>query len=186
MKITIRHLTGDNLSDAPEWEGSPGSCRYCLYWEQPEFHACATGKQEGAFQRKLAWINRVRKEFGNCGKLLYLDNRAVGYAQYAPARYLPNAGNYPAGPVSADAVLIACLFIPAQKHRANGLGSMLLQDVLDELRGRGVRAVEAFARKGNPENPAGPLEFYLGHGFHVLRDDPEFPLLRLNLGTNRR
>lgn len=41
--------------------------------------------------------------------------------------------------------------------------------------------METFARKGNAENPSGPVEFYLRHGFTVQRDDPEFPLLRLDL-----
>jgi hypothetical protein len=49
------------------------------------------------------------------------------------------------------------------------------------LRKRGVKAVETFARKNNPNNPSGPVEFYLKNGFRVLRDDPEFPLMRLEL-----
>ncbi len=51
-------------------------------------------------------MRRVRREFGPCGRLLYAEGRAVGYAQYAPAHFLPNAGSYPAGPVSEDAVLL--------------------------------------------------------------------------------
>ena len=186
MRVTIKHLTEENLRAAPEWEGPPGSCKYCLYWERPEFRARSAEGKEEAFHHKRAWIHRVREAFGDCGKLLYIDDRPVGYAQYAPARYLPTAADYPAGPVSDDAVLIACLFIPAPDHRGRGLGGLLLRAILDELRGREVTAVEVFARKGSSENPAGPLEFYLGHGFHVLRDDPEFPLLQLKLGANRR
>jgi hypothetical protein len=46
---------------------------------------------------------------------------------------------------------------------------------------RGFEAVETFARKNNPNNPSGPVEFYLKNGFRVLRDDPEFPLMKLEL-----
>lgn len=41
--------------------------------------------------------------------------------------------------------------------------------------------METFVRKGNAENPSGPVEFYLRHGFEILRDDLEFPLLRFSL-----
>jgi hypothetical protein len=46
---------------------------------------------------------------------------------------------------------------------------------------RGIRAVETFARKGQEDNPSGPVEFYLRNGFRVFRDDPEYPLMRLEL-----
>jgi len=78
-------------------------------------------------------------------------------------------------------VLLACLFITKPQWRGQGLGSLLLKAILDELSARGFRAVETFARRESAENPSGPLEFYLGHGFFVLRDDPEFPLLRRDL-----
>jgi GNAT superfamily N-acetyltransferase len=181
VKIEILDLTEENLVEAPEWESHPYSCKYCLYWEHPELIDPAKESKAAMFQKKLEWLRLVQAEFGPCGKLLYLNGRPVGYAQYAPARFLPNSKNYPAGPVSEDAVLIACLFIPEPRWRGQGLGNLLLQAILDELSGRGIRAVETFARRGSAENPSGPLEFYLRHGFFVLRDDPQFPLLRRDL-----
>ncbi|MCR4404554.1 MAG: GNAT family N-acetyltransferase [Candidatus Acetothermia bacterium] len=182
MKAELLDLTEENLIEAPEWASRPYSCKWCLYWEEPELLLDpAEGKKGEMFQRKLAWLRLVRAEFGPCGKLLYLDGKAIGYAEYAPARFLPNSRNYPAGPVSEDAALIACLFIPAREHRGRGLGSLLLKGILDELRSRGLKAVEAFARRGSPENPVGPVKFYLKHGFHIRRDDEEFPLMRLEL-----
>jgi len=123
----------------------------------------------------------VRREFGECGRLLYADGQAVGYAQYGPPSFFPNARSCPAGPVSDDAVFLACLFFPSRAHRGRGWGSLLLQDILRELRSRGLSTLETFARKESAENPSGPAAFYLRHGFQILRDDPEFPLLRLNL-----
>lgn len=182
MKIKVVSLTPENLHEAPEWGTHPYSCKYCLYWEYPELLVDpAMEKQEEVFARKQAWLRLVQARFGECGKLLYLGGQAVGYAQYAPAEFLPNTKSYPAGPVSLQAVFIACLFIPGKEHRGLGLGSILLQRVLKELHKRGIKAVETFGRKGRPENPSGPVEFYLKHGFHVLRDDLEFPLLRLDL-----
>lgn len=182
METKILNLTEENLEEAPEWEAYPFSCKYCLYWEHPELPLDpAAEASEERFAKKLAWLRRVRKEWGGCGKLLVVGDETVGYAQYAPVRFFPGATEYPAGPVSADAVLLTCLFIPKPQWRGQGLGSLLLKAILEELSARGIRVVETFARRGSAENPSGPVEFYLGHGFFVLRDDQQFPLVRRNL-----
>jgi len=62
-----------------------------------------------------------------------------------------------------------------------GLGSLLLQSIIKDLKARELKALETFARKNNPSNPSGPMKFYLKNGFRVFRDDPEFPLMRLEL-----
>ncbi len=183
MEPKIVSLTEENLIEAPEWDRHPFSCKWCLHWEHPELELDLSqekGRQE-AFQWKLTWLRHVREEFGECGKLLYLGDRAVGYAQYAPARFIPNAASYPAAPVSADAVFISCLFIPREGDRKRGLGSLLLRSLMEELRGRGVAAVETFARRSSAENPSGPLALYLRWGFRIYREDEEFPLVRLEL-----
>ncbi|MCK4574905.1 hypothetical protein KAU13_03410, partial [candidate division WOR-3 bacterium] len=76
---------------------------------------------------------------------------------------------------------ISCLFIPQKEFRGIGLGNQLLQDIIDNLRKREINAVETFARKGKPDNPSGPVEFYLRNCFKIYKDDIEFPLLRLML-----
>jgi GNAT superfamily N-acetyltransferase len=182
MDVRIANLTADNLEDAPEWPAHPFSCKYCVYWEYPEECVdAATEQKEAMLAKKRAWFWRTLKEFGYCGKILYADGKAVGYAQYAPPGYLPNAAQYPAGPPGDDAVLISCLFIAHQEFRGSGLGSQLLASIVDELRTRGAEAIETFGRKGSPENPSGPAELYLRNGFRTHRDDREFPLLRLEL-----
>ncbi|MEM2057748.1 MAG: GNAT family N-acetyltransferase, partial [Thermoproteota archaeon] len=79
------------------------------------------------------------------------------------------------------AVLISCLFIAEKEYRGRGLGKLLLESIIEDLRKRGFKAVETFARRNNSNNPSGPVEFYLKNGFRVLREDPEFPLMRLEL-----
>jgi len=182
MRIEIIDLTEENLKDAPEWNAHPFGCKYCLYWEFPEeFLGSTREKKEETMRKKLKWLRDTNEKFGNCGKIVYVDGKAVGYAQYAPPELLPNAANYSAGSSSSDAVLIACLAIVSKEHQGSRLGRQLLQSIIDELRERGTKAVETFARKGNPNNPSGPVEFYTKHGFKVHRNDPEFPLMRLDL-----
>lgn len=182
MNIEIADLTVQSLMDAPQWPLHPYSCKYCIYWEY-----LAAGVDHGEEQkeemlaRKLIWLRRTLREFGNCGKILYVDGEGTGYAQYAPPGHLPNSAEYDSGPPSDDAVLISCLFIAQERFQRSGLGSRLLHSIVDELRTRGITAVETFARRGSPDNPSGPAEFYSRNGFRIHKDDKEFPLMRLYL-----
>jgi GNAT superfamily N-acetyltransferase len=182
MDIRITNLTSDTLKDAPEWPAHPYSCKYCIYWEYPDECVDPAGEnKEDMLRMKLEWLRKVTAEFGNCGRIAYVDGTPAGYAQYAPAAYLPNSANYESGPPSDDAVLISCLFIPQEQFRGSGLGSLLLHSIVDDLRERGTKAIETFGRKGDPGNPSGPAEFYLRNGFRICNDDEESPLLRLDL-----
>ena len=52
--------------------------------------------------------------------------------------------------------------------------------VIADLRDRGFKAVETFARRGFANNPSGPIELYLKKGFKIKDEtDLEFPLIRL-------
>jgi len=171
MKIKIFNLGEKNLKDIPEY------CKYCIYWEFP---CNKKEKKEDMFKMKLKWFKNTKKRFGNCGKLIYVDNKCVGYSQYAPPEFLPNSKNYSITP-SKDAVLISCLFIPQKEFRNLGLGTLLLKSITDEMEKRKIKTIETFARKDNPENPSGPVEFYLKNRFKIYKDDKEFPLMRLDL-----
>ena len=180
--IKIIDLNSENIVDCPEWRSFPFSCKYCIWWETAEEYGESSKMSNTArLKIKREWISKVSKSFGVCGKILYVDENPIGYAQYAPSTYLPRSKDYLTGPPSKDAVLIACLFIYNESYRGLGLGKQLLENIIIELREKGVKAVETFPRRGSPDNPSGPLAFYIKNGFKILRDDDEFPLVRLNL-----
>lgn len=181
MTVAIVELTPRNLIDVPGADVRHFGCRHCLYWECPR-QFCPDKPPIDELQRaKSDWLQRTRALFGSCGRIAYVDGLVAGYAQYAPPEFLPRTSDYVAGPPSSDAVFISCLFVVQDHLRGRGLGRQLLQSILAELQERGVGAVETFGRLGNADNPSGPAEFYLKYGFAVLRDDPGFPLLRLEL-----
>jgi len=178
--VIIHDLTEENLNDVPSFSGPPYSCKYCLYWESPEdFKKQSRLDREYLLGKKSAWIKKVRQEFGDCGKIIYVNEKPAGYAQYALPAFLPYAQNYSVSP-DQDAVLIACLYI-AKQQRVSGLGSQLLRNIVDGLRKRSFKAVETFAGKNTANNTSGPVEFYINNGFSLNKDAEEFALMRLEL-----
>ena len=185
MGVVIEDITESNLKDLP------APCRGCIYWEFPkEFDRAREEKTEAQKrlefeEKKRQWFIQTMREFGTCGKIVYREGNPVAYAQFAPSARLPNTRHYESQPVGRQeegVVFISCLYVADEALRGRGLGEALLQNIIDDLKRRGFKAVETFARRGNSENPSGPFEFYMKKGFHVKNEtNPEFPLVRLDL-----
>jgi len=158
----------------------PNPCKYCIYWQTigPFDEKMLKPEME---REKLEWFNKVIREFGNCGFIVYLSGVPIGFIQYAPPRFFPQVKEYASGPPSEDAVFLACLFIASKKARGKGVGTTMLRDLLAELKKRKFKAVETFARKNSENNPSGPLELYLKHDFKIKSDKDDFPLIRFEL-----
>lgn len=183
MEEEIRDVAESNLDDIPE------ICRFCLYWSFPEeFEKTKTKPSKYKQQleaEKKKWIVQTLNEFGVCGKILYYNKRPIGYAEYAPSNRFPNIREYksqPIGRIEDGVVFLSCLHIADKNLRGKGLGGRLLESVIADLRKRGFKAVETYARKGSCDNPSGPVEFYPKKGFHMKDEtDPEFPIVKSNL-----
>ncbi len=182
IEIQIVDIKEENLSDIPV------SCRGCVYWEFPkEFEKTGQEREETQVnpaleEKKREWFVKTLNEFGTCGKIVYSDDYVVGYAQYAPAQRLPQVGEYESkdvGKIEDGVVFLSCLYISDEKLRGMGIGGRLLEDIMEDLRRRGFKAIETFACRSNANNPSGPMKFYIRHGFHIKdKANPEFPLMR--------
>ena len=174
--IRIENVSGSNYHDLPGADFGL-DCKSCLYWEMEWGQSIHTVPEPDAAKRQ--WFTASSALYGPCGKLAYDGDKVVGWAQYAPATCFPRAGGYHARP-SSDAYLITCLAV-APQYRNQGVGTTLLSSIVEDLRERGVTAVETFAKKSDSNNPSGPVGLYLTQGFKVKADDPELPLLRLDI-----
>jgi hypothetical protein len=179
------NITLDNLSDLPT------ECRSCVYWELDPVageRAIECGSTE---LEKEAWVSDTLLEWGSCGQLIYVDGVPAGYVLYAPPAYVPRAVAFPTSPVSPDAVLLMTGRIVAD-FAGGGLGRMLVQGVARDVVRRGIRAIEAFGRLGEPPEPDPyapnvgcllPAEYLLAVGFKTVRPHPRTPRLRLDVKT---
>jgi hypothetical protein len=168
-------VTRENFEDIPDY------CRRCLYW-QSEGDFSAKDMTKEIEQKKLKWFLQMQKETGCSGGFVaYLDKEPIGFVQCAPAKYFPNTKEYRSGPPSEDAAFLACLYVPKEENRRKGLGTLILKTGISQLKQQGFKAIETFARKSSPDNPSGPLEFYLKNEFRIERNDSDFQLVRLEL-----
>lgn len=174
IDLSLAHLSQLPCDYFPE---RPGSCRTCLYWENPGAQLGGPAPDESAERR--AWFEQVTKEFGPCGKLAFVDDDLAGWARYAPAIYFEGAFDFHHYPVTPypDIAFLACLAV-SPTHRRQGIGSALLEAVMADLKQRRHVGLETIVQRGSASHPSGPFEFYRRHGFYIRRDDPQFPLLR--------
>ncbi len=151
-------LRAGNLDDIPD------QCRMCAQWNM----------------KTRDNVERLLREWGSCGFILYDDKKPAGFVLYGPAKYFPKSGLYPAAPVSKDAVFISCLYVEPGS-RAAGAGKRLLNAVEKDVLERGIKALEALAGRDEDMPPAMPVEFFIANGFYILRDDRRHPLVRLDI-----
>ncbi len=172
----IVRLTLDNLASLP------GPCRQCLFWELDPVRRTRVPQDESAAEKE-AWVSRVLREWGSCGRVAMVDDEPVGHAIYAPASYLPGAGGFPTAPVSPDAVLLSSVYV-APQARGGGLGRMLIQGMArDLIQRKSVTAVEAFGDSRGTAGCVMPADFLGSVGFKTQRAHITTPRMRMELRT---
>lgn len=136
--------------------------------------------------RKLQLLGRGLGVFGSYAKLLLIDGEAAGYCQFGPLSAYPRAlrlrelyAELPTVPLPA---VITCIATTAEARRG-GHALRLVEEVCDDLGGRGFAAVEVYPEAAARENstPAARPQFWLRAGFVLAVDDDRYPVLRREL-----
>jgi hypothetical protein len=158
----------------------PSVCVGCVFWQ-------SRGSRETAKDR---WAEKIEEDWGAWGTHYRDGDRLLGFMQYGPAEHFPRAFELPAGPPSADAVLITCAYLVDE--RAPWVLQSLFLAVIGEARDRGVKAIETFGYRY--AEGASPYERFLVHktifpsdfladfGFYPVRWEGEVALARLEVG----
>ena len=107
-RLTLDHL--DQL---------PGRCGQCVFWELDPVRRDAVRGHEA--EEKAAWVSRVLREWGSCGRVAMVDGEVVGYMMWAPPVHVPAVDGFATAPISTDAVVLTAANI-APEHRGGGLG----------------------------------------------------------------
>jgi len=184
MGRRVARLTLDQLEELP------GACSSCVFWElAPVRREVARGHE---VEEKAAWLSGVLRDWGSCGRVVYVDDVLVGHALYAPPVYFPGADGFATAPIGNDAVLLSTVHV-APDYRGQGIGRVLVQAMAKDLLQRQVRAVEAFGdtrgHRNGGRRPDGlghcvvPADFLLAVGFRTQRAHATYPRMRMDLHT---
>jgi GNAT superfamily N-acetyltransferase len=156
------------------------ACADCLFWELDPVRRSRAGGRERP--EKAAWLSHVLREWGSCGRVVYVDDAYAGHMVWAPPVYVPGADGFATAPVSSDAVLLTTAFV-LPEHRGGGLGRLLVQSMAKDLIRRGdIRAIEAFGdTRGRSGRCVLPADFLLAVGFATHRAHAAYPRMRMDL-----
>jgi hypothetical protein len=175
MTTRLRGLTGATLPAAPT------VCHDCVFWQS----------KPGKRASKRKWIEKAEDDWGAWGTLYTDDDgRVLGSMQYGPAELFPRADDLPAGPPSADAALVTCVYLV--EGSAQWVIQSLFLSAIADVKDRGGKALEAFAYR-YPEGESAeerflvhrtvfPSDFLADFGFRTVRRLGRVELARLELG----
>jgi hypothetical protein len=176
MRTRLAGLTGVTLEKAPV------VCHDCVWWQS---------RTAGRRVDKRRWIEKAESDFGAWGSVYYDDDgRILGSMQYGPTGLFPRAAELPAGPPSADAILVTCAYL-LDRSSPWVLQSLFLAAIGD-AKDKGAAALEAFAYR-YPEGESDyerflvhrtvfPRDFLSDFGFQTVRASAQVELVRLDLG----
>ena len=175
MTSRLAGLTGATLGTAPS------VCHECVWWQT----------RAGRDLEKRRWIEKAEKDWGVWGQLYYDDDgRLLGSMQYGPAELFPRAAGLPAGPPSADAVLVTCAYLV--QTSAPWIMQSLFLAAIGDARDKGAKGLETFAyryREGESQyerfqvhKTIFPRDFLSDFGFRTIRSAGLVELVRLELG----
>ena len=128
--------------------------------------------------------DRLFKDGEYDGYLLYVDGKPVGWCQVGPRDRLEKLTREYELAADPYTWAITC-FLIAPSYRRMGLAEFMLSEIIADLKTRGARRLEAFPHRGETLGECGmwtgPEAIFRRAGFCVARDNPEKPILGLDL-----
>jgi len=167
MRIEIKDAIFENIDDLVGPRCAPR-------WDDPRH---AQTLKEGGLKKK-EWMRKALEKFGCCAKIAYYESKPVGFIEFYPMQVFPLLPKR-----QKRTVLITCVVVPEKAFQNQGVGSKLVQSLVEDLKHRPLpcfndKLAEEVAvgswgcHTGFPESRPRFRKFWHENGFE---DDPEFP-----------
>lgn len=173
----LRPLTPDRVADLV------GTCAPCTFWQTVP----RNGHSDPRTQVELLeeWVETVTADWGPPGRIAYVDDEPAGHVLMAPARHVPRLAAFPTSPSDPSTLmLVTAMTSPA--HADRGLRKALVQAAAKDALHHRLRSLEAVAARPLAVSRHAcvlDVAFLEKVGFHVERDHPAYPRLRIDLRT---
>ena len=158
-----------------------GFC-FCAAWWVPTWDEWKRRTPAENRAQREALLRRGERD----GYLLMDGGRPVGWSQVGPRDRLKKLVEQYSLPPDPDCWAVTCVEI-APSHRGKGAAAYLMKGILDDLRARGVRRVQAFPRTGEKLEPGqawtGPEGLFRTAGFREVGRAERGPVVEIALGS---
>ncbi len=180
-EVTVKRLNRGNEADFARLHCDAtgnGWCQ-CVAWWVPTWE----GWSERTAEQNLALRRKLFGDGVHDGYFVSVDGTLAGWIQAWKRDAFAKLATQFGVTSDEDAWMIGCVLI-LPEFRARGVAREALSLVVDDLRLRGARSIDAFPKRGASDAGElwnGPESTYAHLGFAVVRDDAKRPLLRLTL-----
>lgn len=165
MEVKIVDINEKNFDLIPRPADRRYNCQECFFW---------MGKKDGKLdlaKQKKKWFLKRKERYGSLGKLLLWGKRQkpIGYIQFGPISEFETAKIFyrDMAPIPRSGWAICCVTID-NSYRRKGLAKKLIRNVLQDLKRRGVRTVDAYPvkePKSLNQTSGGPATLWREMGF---------------------
>ena len=128
------------------------------------------------------------KEHGGRIKAAFVRGKCIGIILAGNYYLFPRLRNFNIFPPDFDSVFLGCIYVISE-YRGIGVAKRLLIEIEKDLIKDKVKSIESIGKRLNDDideeeyenSPLVPFKFLIKNGFYLKKNDPLFPLLRLDL-----
>lgn len=184
-EVEVARMAADRVDDFFQLHSIDHGCGwcFCVAWWTPTWQGWGERTAEENFELRMDLFNRG--EFD--GYLAYIDGNPIGWCQVGRRKRLQKLMEQfelSEDPGAFEIWSITC-FLVSPEYRRQKVATLMLAEVLEDLRKRGVEQVEAYPKRGEDLDDLdlwnGAEAMFVKAGFEVVRQDDQRPVLRKNL-----
>lgn len=128
------------------------------------------------------------KENGGKIKAAFADEKCIGAILAGNYYLFPKLTDYNIFPPDYDSIFLACIYI-IPEYRETGVDKRLLIELEKDLLKEKIKSIEAIGKRLTDDmdeeeyynSPNIPFKFLMNNGFYLKKNDPLFPLLKLDM-----
>ena len=128
------------------------------------------------------------KEHGGRIKAAFIGGKCVGIILAGNYYLFPRLRNFNIFPPDFESIFLGCIYVISE-YRGMNVAKRLLIEIEKDLIKEKVKSIESISKRLNDDideeeyenSPLIPFKFLIKNGFYLKKNDPLFPLLRLDL-----